>query len=40
MKVLALCHIAPANDLAAADVVRPSISGLDLDDVILALRGR
>jgi len=40
MKVLALCHMAPASDLAAADVVRPSISGLELDDVIDALRGR
>ena len=40
MKVLALCHMAPANDLAAADVVRASISDLDLDDVIHALRGR
>lgn len=40
MKVLALCHMAPARDLAAADVVRASISDLDLDDVIRALRGR
>jgi len=40
MKVLALCHMAPARDLAAADVVRASISDLDLDDVIHALRGR
>jgi HAD superfamily hydrolase (TIGR01509 family) len=40
MKVLALCHMASASDLAAADVVRTSISSLDLDDVILALRGR
>jgi beta-phosphoglucomutase len=39
MRVLALCHTAPAADLAAADVVRASISGLDLDDVIQALRG-
>jgi beta-phosphoglucomutase len=37
MKVLALCHSAPAADLAAADVVRDSISGLDLDEI---LRGR
>jgi beta-phosphoglucomutase len=37
MKVLALCHLRPAADLAAADVVRPSISGLDLDDVLRAL---
>jgi beta-phosphoglucomutase len=40
MKVLALCHMMPASDLAAADVVRGSISDLDLDDVIHALRGR
>jgi beta-phosphoglucomutase len=40
MKVLALCHMAPASDLAAAEVVRASISDLDLDDVIHALRGR
>jgi beta-phosphoglucomutase len=40
MKVLALCHMAPASDLAAADVVRASISNLDLDDVLHALRGR
>jgi beta-phosphoglucomutase len=40
MKVLALCHMAPASDLTAADVVRASISDLDLDDVIRALRGR
>lgn len=38
MKVLALCHLAPAGELAAADVVRQSISGLDLDDVLRALR--
>ena len=40
MKVLALCHMLAASDLGAADVVRPSISDLDLDDVIHALRGR
>jgi beta-phosphoglucomutase len=40
MKVLALCHVAPASDLAAAEVVRASISILDLDDVIHALGGR
>ncbi|HYL59688.1 MAG TPA: HAD family phosphatase [Candidatus Acidoferrales bacterium] len=39
MKVLALCHTAPAAELAAAEVVRPSICGLDLDDVLHALRG-
>jgi beta-phosphoglucomutase len=38
MKVLALCHMAPAADLAAADVVRQSISDLDLDDILRALR--
>jgi HAD superfamily hydrolase (TIGR01509 family) len=40
MKVLALCHMLPASDLTAAEVVRPAISDLDLDDVIHALRGR
>lgn len=40
MKVLALCHSASASELAAADVVRASIRDLNLDDVILALRGR
>jgi beta-phosphoglucomutase len=40
MKVLALCQSAPADDLAAADVVRESISKLDLDDILRALRGR
>lgn len=40
MKVLALCHNASSEDLAGADVVRASILDLDLDDVILALRGR
>jgi beta-phosphoglucomutase len=39
MKVLALCHMAPASELAAADVVRNSISDLDLDGVLHALRG-
>jgi len=39
MKVLALCHMVPAGDLAVADVVRASISNLDLDDVLRALRG-
>ena len=39
MKVLALCHMVAAGDLAAADVVRASISKLDLDDVLHALRG-
>jgi beta-phosphoglucomutase len=38
MKVLALCHNASAEDLAAADVVRKSILDLDLDDVIHSLR--
>jgi beta-phosphoglucomutase len=40
MNVLALCHMAPASALADADVVRNSISDLDLDDVLHALRGR
>jgi beta-phosphoglucomutase len=37
MKALALCHSAPAADLAAADVMRDSISGLDLDEILRAL---
>lgn len=37
MKVIALCHSASAADLAAADVVRDSISGLDLDEILRAL---
>src|SRR5579862_8973270 len=40
MKVLALCHVAPADALAAADVVRASIRDLDLDNVLHALRGK
>ncbi len=39
MKVLALCHSARASDLAAAEVVRDSISGLDLDEILRALQG-
>jgi beta-phosphoglucomutase len=39
MKVLAICATAPAADLAEADVVRKSMRGLDLDDVLKALRG-
>lgn len=39
MKVLALCHSASAADLAAADVVRDSISKLDLDEILRALQG-
>ncbi len=38
MKVLALCQMTVAADLAAADVVRASISNLDLDEILLALR--
>ena len=38
MRVLALCHLLPAADLAAADVVRESIADLDLDDVLRTLR--
>jgi beta-phosphoglucomutase len=37
MKILALCHLLPAADLAGADVVRQSIGELDLDDVLRAL---
>jgi beta-phosphoglucomutase len=40
MKVLALCHMAAASELASAEVVRASIFELELDDVLLALRGR
>jgi len=40
MKVLALCHLASADALAAADVVRASIRDLDLDNVLHALRGK
>src|SRR5271156_147337 len=40
MKVLAICHTGHADDLAAADVVRDSISSLDLDDILRALRRR
>jgi beta-phosphoglucomutase len=40
MKVIALCHSAPAADLAAADVVRDSIFGLDLDEILRALSSR
>jgi beta-phosphoglucomutase-like phosphatase (HAD superfamily) len=40
MKVIALCHSAPAADLAAADVVRNSIFGLDLDEILRALSSR
>src|SRR5208337_5674781 len=39
MKVLALCHMTPASELAAADVVRKSILDLELDGVLHALRG-
>lgn len=38
MTVLALCHILPAAGLAAADLVRNSISDLDLDEILRALR--
>jgi len=37
MKVLTFCHSATAEELAAADVVRASISELDLDDILRAL---
>jgi beta-phosphoglucomutase len=37
MNVLALCHVAPAADLAGADVVRASIAELDLDEILRAL---
>jgi beta-phosphoglucomutase len=37
MKVLALCHMTRAAELAAAEVVRRSIAELDLDDILRAL---
>ena len=36
MKVLALCHSASVAELAAAEVVRDSISKLDLDEILRA----
>jgi beta-phosphoglucomutase len=38
MQVLALCHLRPAADLAPAEIVRPSIAELDLDEVLRELR--
>jgi beta-phosphoglucomutase len=38
MKVLALSHTSNGDDLASADVVRNSIFGLELDDVLHSLR--
>ncbi len=40
MRVLAVCHTRSASDLAAADLVRASIAEVDLDDVLVRLRGR
>ncbi len=40
MRVLAVCHTRSAADLAAADIVRASIAEIDLDDVLVRLRGR
>ncbi|HVC44879.1 MAG TPA: HAD family phosphatase [Candidatus Binataceae bacterium] len=37
MRVLALSHTAPADALAAADLIRPSIAATDLDDVLRRL---
>jgi beta-phosphoglucomutase len=34
MRVLAVCHTASADALAAADLVRPSLAATDLDDVL------
>jgi hypothetical protein len=38
MKVLALSHTAPAEHLAEADLVRPSIADVDLDEILISLR--
>jgi beta-phosphoglucomutase len=40
MPVLAVCHTAPAGQLAAADLVRPSLRETDLDDVLRRFAGR
>ena len=37
MKVLALCQTASADDLRGADIIRPSIREVDLDDVLRRL---
>jgi len=37
MRVLALCHTAPATALSAADLVRPSIGAADLDEILRQL---
>ena len=34
MPVLAVCHTAPAGQLAAAELVRPSLRETDLDEVL------
>jgi len=34
MRVLAVCHTAPAEDLAAADLVRPSLAETGLDEIL------
>jgi beta-phosphoglucomutase len=38
MRVLAVCHTRSAAELAAADIVRPSIAEIDLDEVLVRLR--
>jgi beta-phosphoglucomutase len=37
MRVLAVCHSAPAKALSAADLVRPSLRTTDLDDILRQL---
>jgi HAD superfamily hydrolase (TIGR01509 family) len=34
MRVLAVCHTAPAKALSAADLIRPSLCATDLDDIL------
>lgn len=34
MRVMAVCHTAPACDLAAAEIVRPSLRETDLDEIL------
>ena len=38
MKVLAIAHTSPAQSLAGADLVRPSLAATDLDDILRRLQ--
>ncbi len=40
MPVLAVCHTAPASELAAAELVRPSLRETNLDDVLRSFARR